>query len=556
MLMTSSGRTRSLYVFDSRCARVLGCAAAVFLASLVASPSARAFSLLGTDGNLNLSASLQKQEMFRYNSLPTVAGIKTIFYRLDPNFTAAQAAAINAAFTTWNGKLMAQPNTTAGPWGNGDLESIALHEIGHALGLGHNGGYAVEGPSIHWDTDNNPFNAMVNPDFNNLAARAARPNNATYTALGNAGLSSSVMTYDPLLAPPMAHRRRLEFDDLGGLAYGEAGRDNLNGTADDFTYRLLPDPVNPNGVDRDVLRTPGGRLLNGADESTFANQLRGGTIDVFAFNPYMFNPNNPQAGNGIADMVYDRRNVRGNGAFTLMGGDIYLNIPGGGVRPTTYQGRFTHTVPVCAGANVCNGLGTASFNTGVNARTPFNVGFDFVPAQYAMEPQGVFSVGVLSVRNGETFLGTTPSIGNSNTFLLNLRVTEMTNGIPGAEGDILLAYWSSPNAWPGLRNPRNGDIVYNPLRPQAGGVRILEGSTLAETIANISLLMRRGSLEFEGFYTDFEFTDVVTDNTIFVDLPEGMMDPDTGYFFITVPEPAAMALMLFAALASLAGRRR
>lgn len=533
----------------ARCLAVAAC-----LVPLVGTPPAYAFFVLGTDSRLQLSSALTPQEMFRWHAVPTQAGEKVIHYRLDPHFTPAQAAAVTAAFDTWNQRRTAQPNTTPGNWGNGDLESIALHEIGHALGLAHAGIREERdrfGRPLNrfWDTDpnplaNNPFNQMVNPDRTNLRESANRPIKENFQALfPNQGLSSAVMTYD-VLGPNMGQtRRRLEFDDLGGLAFAGAGRDNRAGTGDDFSYRFVQDPANPNGVERDLLRGPGGQLLPGADEATARGQARGGAIDVFAFNPFFFNPRNPQAGSGVADMVYDRLGVGGAGRFTIHGGDIYLHIPGQGPVATTFQGTFDATLPGCTvPPHVCNGLGTASFNTGTPGRTPFNIGFDFFPASYPVEPAGIFSVGMLTVRNGETFLGSTPAFPGTNTFLLDLHVRELTNGILGAEGDVFLAYYSSPDRFPDLRHPGNADILYNPLHPQAGGLWILEGNTIAEAVANVSLLMRRGSLEFAGFFADFEFVDL-EQNGFFAPLPKGRIDPGTGFFFI-VPEPGSLLLVL------------
>src|SRR5262245_3076353 len=136
---------------------------AATLSALFAAGPASAFAILGTQGNLQLSGNLSPAEMFRWNAVPTVAGVKTIFYRLDPTFTLAERAAIGLAFDTWSLGITAQPNMVPGVF-TGDLQSVAVHEIGHALGFGHSGIREEQPPNRFFDTDANPFNAMVNPD--------------------------------------------------------------------------------------------------------------------------------------------------------------------------------------------------------------------------------------------------------------------------------------------------------------------------------------------------------------------------------------------------------
>lgn len=57
-------------------------------------------------------------------------------YRLDPAFTPPEQAAIISAFDTWNARAAVAVNLGAVAGGI-DLESLMLHEIGHAIGLGH-----------------------------------------------------------------------------------------------------------------------------------------------------------------------------------------------------------------------------------------------------------------------------------------------------------------------------------------------------------------------------------------------------------------------------------
>lgn len=216
-------------------------------------------------------------------------GVLNVTVGIDPTsvFIPQMTPAVLNVIATWNALIPTTGNIKSGVISGVDFESVLLHEMGHSLGLSHpnlssesglgssqqNGTKSTNGvdnvfnisagpdgkfgsaDDIRGDdvnlnyfriADNDPFATNLGvvdkttysrdiallPAGDNYSANADRSVGA---ALGYAS-TEAVMQQGTFFGET---QRSLGADDVAGIRYAQAGKDELQGTADDYTLNLI-----------------------------------------------------------------------------------------------------------------------------------------------------------------------------------------------------------------------------------------------------------------------------------------------------------------------------
>lgn len=157
-------------------------------------------------------------------------------------FTNNQRAAINRAVVEWDSQAQHpfagnQNDNLIGIKGAGiDLQSVALHELGHVLGLGH--------PNpLRQNSNVNVKNAAGTPDFT-LEVGASKDNlgfnkTAIQQYAGARPVPAGVKKTEAAMVQGIVQDEvqwKLATDDVQGLTALQTGQDTMAGTADDYRF--------------------------------------------------------------------------------------------------------------------------------------------------------------------------------------------------------------------------------------------------------------------------------------------------------------------------------
>jgi hypothetical protein len=164
-------------------------------------------------------------------------------------WTPQQQAAVKRAANTWTAGTGVKNNLVGAPTnGQNDLESTALHEFGHAIGLGHPENTlrtVFNGRNTTHVASPNNLNVNGNPliepvpaaDKNNIRqSNTLQAEDAQVRPLAQGATGTEAVMIQLSLANEI--QRSLAFDDEQGLHALHSGKDFVSNTADDFVIVL------------------------------------------------------------------------------------------------------------------------------------------------------------------------------------------------------------------------------------------------------------------------------------------------------------------------------
>lgn len=164
-------------------------------------------------------------------------------------WTPQQQAAVNRAAKTWTAGTGVKNNLVGEPTnGQNDLESTALHEFGHAIGLGHPENTlrtVFNGRNTTHVASQNNLNVNGNPliepvpaaDKNTIRqSNILQAEDAQVRPLAKGVTGTEAVMIQLSLANEI--QRSLAFDDEQGLHALQSGKDFVSNTADDFVIML------------------------------------------------------------------------------------------------------------------------------------------------------------------------------------------------------------------------------------------------------------------------------------------------------------------------------